>query len=123
MSDTEKFVYGLVVTQAPRLQDVMNANGWGEINLPVATFSASVNDDSTVDSTCKMSELKLHNIRKIMLDNNDQQFSFEGEHQFSYEHSSCGKSSTQTEITRYRVIVRWTGMFEEYSTAYLLQLS
>ena len=53
MSDTEKFVYGLVVTQASRLQDVLNANGWGTITLPVATF--------------RMNELTQHNIKKILI--------------------------------------------------------
>ena len=123
MSDAEKFVYGLVVTQAPRLQEVLNANGWETITLPVATFSASVNDDSSVDSTCKMSEITLHNIRRILLDEKDQQFSFEGDHQFSYMYDSKNESSRLPQITRYRVIVRWTGMFEEYSTAYLLQIN
>lgn len=123
MSETEKFICGLVVTQAPMLQDVIDAKRCGVVTLQVATFSASFDDDSSVAATCKMSELKLRNIRNISLDDDDQQFSFEGDYRFTYEHKSYGLTTTRTETNSYRVIVRWSSRFEQDLTAYLLQLN
>ncbi|USN96922.1 MAG: hypothetical protein H6797_01875 [Candidatus Nomurabacteria bacterium] len=122
MSDTEKFICSLIVTQAPMLQDVIDSKKWGVITLSVATFSASLDDDLSVVPTCKLSELQLRNIRNIQLDDNDQQFSFEGDYRFSYEHNSHSQSYVRTETTSYRVIVRWSSRFEQDLTAYLLQL-
>lgn len=122
MSDSERFICGMVVTQAPTLQDVMDAKKWGVVTFPVATLSATLKSDSPVWSTCTMGDLTLCNIRNILLDDKDRQFSFEGDYVFTYQHGSGGQSSFRAEATAYRVIVRWSGLIEQDSTAYLLQL-
>lgn len=106
-----------VITRAPSLNDVLAAEG-KSISLSMAEIEALADVDSK--ATCKLSELPLSNVRNIVVDSNDHQFSFEADHRFSYEHSSYNQSSMRTDITKYRVIVRWTYNREEYSQAHLL---
>ncbi|MCA9335095.1 hypothetical protein KC953_03045 [Candidatus Saccharibacteria bacterium] len=120
MPGSEGFICGMVVTQAPTLQDVMDAKKWGVVTFPVATLSATLRDDSPVWSTCTMGDMTLCNIRNILLDDNDRQFSFEGDCVFTYQQGE--QTSFRAEATPYRVIVRWSGLTEHDSTAYLLQL-
>ena len=122
MSDSEGFICGTIVTLAPTLQDVMDAKKWGVVTFPVATLSATLKGDSPVWSTCTMGELTLCNIRNIELDDKDRQFSFEGDYVYTYRQGSNDRSSFRAEATPYRVIVRWSGLLEQDTTAYLLQL-
>ena len=109
-----------VITRAPDLNDVLQAEG-GSITLPVTTFEA-LTGEGLAEASCKPGELTLRNVRNIKLDSADRQFSFEGDCQYSYEHSSYNQSSTRTETTRYRVIIRWTYNRQEYTEAHLLLL-
>lgn len=107
-----------VITRAPRMDEVLQAEG-KTITLSVATFEAVTVDDTT-EALCRLGELTLCNVRSIKMDSDDRQFSFEGDHVFSYEHTSYNQSSTRSERTSYRVIVRWTCNRGDDSKAYLL---
>lgn len=109
-----------VITRAPSLDEVLQAEG-RSITLSVATFQASAGSEST-EASFRLGELTLCNVRNIKMDSDDRQFSFEGDHVFSYEHTSYNQSSTRSERTMYRVIVRWTYNRSDYSKAYLLQI-
>ncbi len=109
-----------VITRAPSLDEVLQAEGQS-ITLSVATFEAVTVDDTT-EALCRLGELTLCNVRSIKMDSDDRQFSFEGDHVLSYEHTSYNQSSIRSERTRYRVIVRWTYNRSDYSKAYLLQI-
>lgn len=95
-----------VLVEVPPIEEVLARQG-KSMTLPTATFEArSAGDGNEPAATCQFDELYLENIRNILFDSNERQYSFEGDYRYSYEHSSYNRSSTRTERTTYRVVVR-----------------